>query len=143
MPDPSGNPFLSEVVDDQGGTIVYDPVLNAGKGGIRATTTGAALTPSNKNMVGAVTTADNDLACVVPLVLQPKPGAYVGVWVNNIEALVGSATKAGVECYFSGDGGATARTQGGVQIGDLLYWVGSVAGYELDAVDRLSFNYEV
>ena len=47
------------------------------------------------------------------------------------------------DCYFSADAGATARTIAGITAADKLYWVGSVAGYQLATSDKISFTYGV
>jgi hypothetical protein len=45
------------------------------------------------------------------------------------------------DAYFSGDGGTTKRIYGEAVKDDLLYWVGSVAKYELDTNDLIDFVY--
>lgn len=91
----------------------------------------------NKSMAGEVTEEDGDLACATAISFPPR--GYVQVFVNGIKAVL-SGDLTG-ECYFSADSGATARALDAVQVGDLLYWNGSVAGYELAATDRIDFDY--
>lgn len=127
------------------------PTGPTGPTGITGTTgpTGAVLAAtfdrSNKNMTASTTVADNDLACATAVATTPAPssaaGGYICAAVNGIIIMnVGDATKVGVPCYFSNDGGVTARALKSVVAGDLLYWNGSVAGYELDTTtDKISF----
>jgi hypothetical protein len=107
---------------------------------------GSPLRP-NKNMVASVTAADNALACATTVALTPSTssagGGYIAVRVNGVGYTVGDGTKVAVPCYFSGDGGTTARTMKLVVAGDSLYWNGSVALFELAATDRIDFMFQV
>jgi hypothetical protein len=68
---------------------------------------------------------------------------WVGVSIDGLFHAPGDATTEAC-CYFSGDGGRTPRAQGSIVAGDRLYWVGSLAGYQLDAAfDHVSFIYSV
>jgi hypothetical protein len=106
-----------------------------------------SFTKLNKNMAAQTTAADGQLACNVTL--QAVPLYYVIIFVNGIAiSPVGDGTKIGVACYFSADGGVTPKLIGppggptALAIGDLLYWNGSVAGYQLAAgSDTLDFDY--
>ena len=102
----------------------------------------------NKQMAGSVTVADGDLACATAVAVNPTPGTnanagYIAVFFGGTLILVGDGTKVGVWCYFSGDGGATARSLRNVVAGDLLYWNGSVAGIQVAASDIFDFIYSV
>jgi hypothetical protein len=44
--------------------------------------------------------------------------------------------------YFSADGGANVRSIVDVVAGDLLYWNGSAAGFDLEASDDLEISYQ-
>lgn len=108
----------------------------------RVGASGGTAKPSkaNKNMPCQITAADGDLACAIPITFLPV--GWVGVEVNGKGYDPGDATKV-APCYFSGDGGATPRAQGAIQAGDLLYWVGSVAGFELyTGVNAIDFLYD-
>ncbi len=107
----------------------------------------ATPTTVNKTMVASVTFNDGDLACVTsvantPAISTPAGGAFQ-VLLNGVSVKVGNATKVGVDCYFSGDGGVTARNQKAIVAGDLLYWNSSVAGFYLSATDFFDFIYMV
>lgn len=115
--------------------VVYEIDGVSGGTGVLAT--------ANADMAALVTTVDGDLASAVPVSQTPLAPTYVAVFVNGAGARVadGPAQQTIRDCYFSADGGATARAFGAVSVGDRLYWNGSVAGYELGSTDRLSFLY--
>ena len=100
-------------------------------------------TSSNKNMAAATTTTDDDLAVGTSVAFTPAFDGHVQATVNGVPCSVGDGVKTGVECFFSGDGGATARLVKDVIAGDFLRWVGSVAGFQLAGADRINFNYNV
>jgi hypothetical protein len=105
------------------------------------TTIGKAST-ANKDMAASVTVADFDLACADTIDATPVNDSYVCVSVNGLAVTLGDGVKT-KDCYFSGDSGTTARAIAAIATGDELYWVGSVAGYELDTNDRIDFEYEI
>ncbi len=96
---------------------------------------------SDKNKPALATFADGDVAVGSGITATPTGGGYVMATVNGKEATVGDGTKVGCDCYFSADGGLTARMLVDVTLGDLLYWNGSVAGYQLATTDRISLHY--
>lgn len=104
---------------------------------------GGVPTQNNRLMSAQATTSDGDLAVTTPIAATPRSDCNVKVEVNGVNASVGDGTKLGVECYFSGDGGTTARTISDIQSGDQLYWNGSVAGYQLSGSDRITFRYDL
>lgn len=113
-------------------------------------TPGGSPTVLNKTMTAAVTTADGDLACATAVAQNPvfstdPQSGYIGVTVNHLwyNPSNGPGELAARECYFSGDGGVTARNLRDVVAGDLLYWIGSIAGFQLAATDKISFFYNV
>ena len=103
---------------------------------------GSEPTTSNKDMTGSVTTSDGDQATATALASTPAGGSFIEVLVNGIQVNLGNGVKT-ESCYFSGDSGATARSFANIVSGDTLHWNGTVAGYQLDATDRLDFNYNV
>ncbi len=74
---------------------------------------------------------------------DPAPTTYVEVNVNGVINDVGNGTKNGYACFFSGDGGTTAKTYAELDEGDQLYWNAGVAGYFLEDSDRIDFNYQI
>jgi hypothetical protein len=109
-----------------GTAIVWGTSVTASGGGGGSGSTPSAL---NKSMPAQTTTADGQLACATAIGATPK--GFVGVNANGVSYDPGNGTKIGVPCYFSGDGGTTARAQGAIVTGDSLYWNGSVAGFQL------------
>ena len=101
---------------------------------------GSSPNKNNKRMAASTTTADDQLACATGITTTPV--GWVGVQVNGIGYEPGDAVKIGVPCYFSSDGGVTPLAQGAITSGALLYWVGSVATFQLTAgTDLVSFIY--
>lgn len=106
-------------------------------------TPAAFATTSNKNMSASVTTADFQVACATTLSAKPAgSNQYVAVLVNGLGESVGDGVKT-TSCYFSSDSGATAKTFATLAGGETLYWVQSVAGYNLATTDRFDFSYSV
>lgn len=98
--------------------------------------------PLNKFMTASVTVADGDVACATAIAATPVGAtAYVAVYVNGLSVVVGNGVKTR-DCYFSGNAGVTARAFGAIVSGDLLYWNGSIAGYELAGTDRIDFLFD-
>src|SRR5262245_56989745 len=98
-------------------------------------------------MTDEATTNDFDEACATGISSNPQSsnntdGVYVGVRVNGIDYVVGDGVKT-KDCYFSGNAGTTARSFGSIVSGDKLYWVGSVAGFQLATTDKIDFVFEV
>lgn len=73
------------------------------------------------------------------LVINP-PYSRVKVYVNGLEVEVGDAVKT-TDCYFSSDNGTTAKAWGAVAVNDKLYWNGSIAPYQLEATDKITYEY--
>lgn len=115
-------------------TMVF---VDIGSGGVAAYPV-----EDNKDMTAAVTAADYDDACATTVATTPSGDGYVQVFVNGVKYPVGDGVRTKA-CYFSADGGTTARAISAIAAGDTLYWVGSVAGFELAATDRIDFDYSV
>lgn len=105
---------------------------------------GGVPTSSNKNMAANVTSSDGDIATSTAVANTPRSDSHVFAEINGQPCQVadGEAQRAASECYFSGDGGTSARFIKDVVAGDFLFWNGTVAGYELVAPDRISFDYD-
>ena len=106
-------------------------------------------TPSkqNKDMAASTTAADFDVACATAIAATPAPssnanGVYVQVRVNGIGYQVGDGVRT-KDCYFSSvaSAGAAARAFGAIIATDKLYWVGSVAGFQLSAATDKSISF--
>lgn len=115
--------------------VVFEIDGIAGSTGVLAT--------GNADMAAMSTTADGDLASAIPVAQTPINSTYVAVLINGVGARVanGPSQQTTRDCYFSADMGATAKALGAVAVGDRLYWNGSIAGYELETTDIISFLY--
>jgi hypothetical protein len=94
----------------------------------------------NVRMPARATVGNHALACNVPLQQTPAE-LYALVFVDGTQQDVGGLTAC---CYFSADGGITARTLGpggNLAAGDLLYWNGSIAGFNLATSDTITLDY--
>lgn len=91
---------------------------------------------SNTDMIALVTTADGDLATNTTIAAAFKGALRIDV--NGISYPLGNGSKTSSSAYISGDNGVTARSFNAVAIGDKIFWVGSVAGFQLAASDLLS-----
>jgi len=107
-----------------------------------ATPSGNAVN-TNKEMTAAVTVADFDNACATAIASTPASGSYVQVSVNGQLQDVGDGVRTN-SCYFSSvaSAGAVARAISAIVATDKLYWVQSVAGFNLAATDKISFFYD-
>jgi hypothetical protein len=114
-------------------------------GTANVTATDAKFSILNVDMNALTTTADGDLACATPILEQPKYDSFISVVLNGAVQRMAKneAERTSNACYFSNDGGLTAVNLSNITIGDELYWNGSVAGYELQAVDKFTFLYLV
>jgi len=106
--------------------------------GVRA----AVPTAADKSLVGLNTTTDGDQVTSSTVTATPAGDGYVAVDVNGVSASVGDGVKTS-DCYFSGDGGTTARAIAAIVATDTLHWVGSVANFEIDTGDRIDLGYNV
>ena len=92
------------------------------------------------NQTALVTTADED-STGATITYTPFSDSYVSVEVNGLEVNVGDGAK-DEPSYFSADGGTTAKAIADIAAGDILYWMGSIAGYELDETDEIDISYQ-
>lgn len=75
----------------------------------------------------------------ISMLIAQAAGSRIDVFVNGVRAALGNGVKT-VDCYFSGDSGATARAYDAIQAGDVLYWNGASV-YALETDDRVSILY--
>ena len=90
--------------------------------------------------LASVTTADED-STGMTITYTPFGDGAITVTINGFQAAVGDGAK-DQEFFFSADGGTTARAIADIAAGDTLYFMGSVAGYELEADDELTLSYQ-
>ena len=95
------------------------------------------LVSSDQFETASATTNDGDTTGVT---ITSAPSGMVQVFVNGVMAhLKGDKTG---DCWFSADGGSTAKALNAIAASDTLYWKGSVAGYQLAATDKITLAYE-
>lgn len=99
--------------------------------------TAARLTDTNQFETASATTSNGDSSGIS---IDSDPDGMVQVFVNGIMVQL-KGDKTG-DCYFSADGGSTARTISNIVANDVLYWNGTIAGYELEATDKITLVYE-
>lgn len=101
------------------------------------TTGDKALTPTNNCTV-------DDADSGLDIAATPALDSYVRVLVNGLGAELGDGVKT-KDCYFSGDGGTTARAISAITAADSFYWNAVIAGYSLvnDGSDEVDFDYLV
>lgn len=108
--------------------------------------TSGVLSYSDKSYTMPFNTSGDGSTTGLTITNTPVEGSYVGMFVNGQEFEVGYGSTTSAPCYFSNDGGTTARgtiSPNNVQSGDTLYWNGSVAGTELYTTWRISLFYQV
>ncbi len=84
--------------------------------------------------------AEDESATGLTITNTPWDNSYVIVKVNGWSYVLGDGVKT-ADCYFSGDGGTTARLISDIVAGDELIWNGETALFSLDADDRVDFDY--
>ncbi len=99
-------------------------------------------TKQDKYITCLATVSDFDAATASGLTATPASDGFVEVMVNGQMQHLGDGVKT-ADCYFSSDGGTTAKTIANIAAADILYWVGSVAGFQLAVTDKLSYNYNI
>jgi len=114
-------------------------LIEAGGGGGGGS--GGAPTEQDKNQT-PVATSGNGSATGLTISSDPFGDSYVAVFVNGLMTTVGDGVKT-LNCYFSADGGITAKSVSALASGDQLYWNGTVAGFDLDTSDVIDFDYDV
>lgn len=72
--------------------------------------------------------------------VQNIPVTNVRVNINSFEVNVGNGVTL-ADCFFSDDGGSTAKTYDNISQGDSLYWNGNVAPFQIDTTDEIDFIY--
>lgn len=96
--------------------------------------------PFKEESAPSVTTADEDTTGIT-ITYTPFNDSEVKVTVNGLACDIGNGAK-NEAAYFSADGGTTARAIADIAAGDTLYWMGSLAGFELEADDEIDLRYE-
>jgi hypothetical protein len=87
-------------------------------------------------------TSGNSSSTGISITYTPFADSNVQVLVNGLNVNLGDGSTTAQPCYFSNDGGVTAKEIKDIEAGDVLYWNGIVAGYNLDDTDDIDLLYE-
>ena len=117
-------PFLMMIESEGGGGGVAETGVN-----VRA----------DYNQTASVTSSDGD-STGATITYTPFSDSAVIIKVNGLQVNLGDGAK-DQACYFSADGGTTARAVADIAANDTLYWMGSIANYELEADDEIDIVY--
>ena len=112
-------------------------LAGAGVSATNGQLTAARLSSDNQFETASATSSDGDATGIS---IDNTPEGMVQVFVNGVMLQL-KGDKTG-DCYFSGDGGTTARAFASIASTDTLHWNGSVAGYQLEATDEITLVYE-
>ena len=111
--------------------------IASGASGLKA----AVATTANKNQTPTAGSGEFQTTGLT-IAATPATASYVRVMVNGIGYFLGDGTRISVDCYFSADGGTTARAFSAIVSGDTLYWNGATAGFDLAGTDRVDMDYD-
>lgn len=104
------------------------------------TATEVGVNTGNDKDLTSSNTSGNYSPTGIYITYTPFADSDVSVRINGIEVnLGGNKLK---ECYFSADGGTTARAIADITAGDQLIWNGVIAGFELDGLDDIDLSYQ-
>jgi hypothetical protein len=131
--------YCSTLVVGNPGATVWTEIATGAVG------TGGKLATDSIDLAALTTTVDGDDATAFTIASEPVDASYIIVEINGKGETVGDGVTSKA-CYFSGDGGASARNFAGankVTVGDTLHWNGSVAGYQLDVTDKINIYKQI
>lgn len=126
------------VVSSYSGRIPFLMLIESEGGGGVAETGVNTRVDYNKNP--SVTSSDEDTTGLT-ITYTPFGDGAVIVKVNGLQVSLGNGAKDGA-AYFSVDGGTTARSVADIAAGDTLYWMGSIASYQLETDDGIDIVYD-
>ena len=141
----SGSPidgsYLNQagVVSSYGGRVPFLLMIESEGGGSNIAETGVSVR-TDYNQTASVTSNDGDTTGAT-ITYTPFSDSAVIVKINGLQTNLGDGAK-DQACYFSADGGVTAKSSIDIAAGDTLYWMGSLAGYQLDATDEIDLVYQ-
>ena len=102
---------------------------------------GGAPTSGDKYLTPLATVGDNAPTGIF-LSLTPLGDRYTTIRVDRECYFIGDGIKT-LDCYWSDDGGATAKALAAIGAGDELYWNGTIAGHNLSVTDHIDLDYDV
>ena len=128
----------SGVVSSYSGRVPFLMLIESeGGGGVAET---GVNTRVDYNQSPSATSSDGDTTGLT-ITYTPFGDGAVIVKVNGLQVNLGNGAK-DEAAYFSADGGTTARLVADIAAGDTLYWMGSVATYELETDDDIDIVYD-
>jgi hypothetical protein len=130
---------------DYSGTFVTNSLVNKGYVDALFSNSGAQPEYSQRYVSPNVTNSLNFQPTGITISYTPNDYSNVQVILNGQVQYIGdgiNSTASGVECYFSSDGGITAKNISNVIVGDELYWNGFNSGFSLDTTDKFMILYE-
>ena len=138
---PLSGSYLNQggVVSSFSGRIPFLMLIESEGGGSNIAETGVSVR-TDYNQTASVTSNDGDTTGAT-ITYTPFSDSAVIVKINGLQTNLGDGAK-DQACYFSADGGVTAKSSIDIGAGDTLYWMGSLAGYELDATDEIDLVYQ-
>lgn len=96
--------------------------------------------PAEENLPALDTSGNYQLASNTGIGNSPVADSYVCVFINGSFVKLGDGVRTKA-CYFSADGGITARDLSSIVAGDKLYWNGEIAEYDLATDDSIEIYY--
>lgn len=109
--------------------------------GAASSSSSSAVTRKNDlNLNPSATTSDYD-STGISITYTPFNDSIPEIYVNGMGVNLGDGAR-DQACYFSNDNGVSAKNLEDIEAGDTLYWVGSIAGYELEIDDEIDIVYE-
>jgi hypothetical protein len=102
----------------------------------------AAPTSQDKDLTPAATSG-NFSTTGITISATPQGERYVTVILNGISYKLADGSIVGGDCYFSNDGGSSARAISAIEAGDTLYWNGVLTGFNLSISDTIDLDYDV
>ena len=130
---------------DYSGTFVTNSLVNKGYVDALFSNSGAQPEYSQRYVSPNVTNSLNFQPTGITISYTPNDYSNVQVILNGQVQYIGdgiNSTASGVECYFSNDGGITAKNISNVIVGDELYWNGFNSGFSLETTDKFMILYE-
>ena len=113
---------------------------------VEGSLTGGIPTISDKNYIMSFDTSGDNASTGLIITNTPIDGSHVFITVNGQFFNVGNGNSVSSACYFSNDGGLTAKgfsSPNQIQSGDTLYWNGNVVGTDLYIGWDISVYYEI
>lgn len=98
-------------------------------------------TKLDKELVPSDTTG-NESSTGISIGATPSANSSVAVYVNGVKVRLGDGVKH-KDCYFSDGPFSQARAIEDIAENDILYWNGTIAGYDLDDQDSIDLEYNV